>query len=383
MEGLSAHILDEASSSDGDDCLSCFGPSPFFSQSYLPPAEQEIVTGGTVMSSSATPDSHPPRHVEIFDFKIPFPIFTELIDMRDHLLHLPSLSENQLGESASGKAPMSKARSEATVTKYMNRWNKARPVPKNASHKVTPQELFNYVYTHSERKIRMPYALCEILLNTNSNYVVVNHIVVERDVFEAILQCRLHEEEGGFAEKVQGCAMGSHVIEQTKSREHNITASPLPPLSTFTTATTPAKLDAGVGTSSCSNQTTTQKPVLTCATNLTSTSVSHSGMKATLGINNAVLKSSPLCNTTPSLRAAAAASNTTSISPTTQPSSGRFPPPFRGYEAEQVASIIQYRFANHLGRRVSVPNAVIRILYGMPERGRTMKIGGTSGWGKS
>lgn len=56
--------------------------------------------------------------------------------------------------------------------------------------------------------------------------------------------------------------------------------------------------------------------------------------------------------------------------------------PFIGYEPKAIAELAEYYCRTEYNLPVIIDESLVRQLFGMPERGRTLKVGGESGWGK-
>jgi hypothetical protein len=188
-----------------------------------------------------------PRDIEIFDFIVPFHIFTVLIDLRDHLRWQFSLPEPE-PEIFPGRPlnrPMSKARAEETVTNVMERMK--FPFKRLSDHdpyRIKGRQLASYISTTTGMKVQLPYELCDVMLATSSDDLIINDVKVKREVLEAILQCRLHEEEGVF---IDGIVFESGEVrketEIQKAKEH-LAALDLEEASKSTAATSATTADS-------------------------------------------------------------------------------------------------------------------------------------------
>ncbi|GAD92352.1 hypothetical protein PVAR5_0943 [Paecilomyces variotii No. 5] len=358
------------------------------SRSHPPPPE---IIEQTPEEWGLCPDSmdrrqHRPRDIEIYDFRIPFYIFTVLIDLRDRLRWQFSRLDT-VPEAFSARTPnkpMSRARAEATVTKVMERMRPfGQRFPDNDPYSIKGRQLASYVSTTTRMKIRLPYELCDIILSTGPEGLLINGIMVKREVVEAILQCRLHD-EGKF---INGIVFETNEVkkekEMLKGREYLTT------------------LDVKLSKDLPQNR-TMRSPILRSATgsasNTVSTSDSDSTATPAAGASSLTSEGSeipqevvsprrPQCPTISYTRSSCGKIlEVDTASPTRRRHSRRRDSmsarPFMGYEPAAIAELAENYCRTEYNLPVIIDESLVRLLFGMPERGRTFKVGGESGWGK-
>lgn len=331
-----------------------------------------------------------PRAIELFDWIIPFHMFTVLMDLRDRLRYaysLPPELEPDLFPGKPRQETMSKARAEATVTKVMGPPPKPRTVKVNDPYNISARTLADYIASTTGNKVRIPDEVCRIVLGTDDRLLRINGRKVPRSTFEAILQCRYHEEEGAF---VDGIVFETTKIKEAVERERNITG-------TSSSSAIPAAVPSTPASSSHSSSSSisTLDLAATTATSMTPSIATTPMISATPVPESPSAKSlSTLDISSPDVHA-----KEKSLVEEKEKAKGKKKeedgekeddilnfqpelPPFCGYEPERLAAHASFYLSEYWKELVVVEESLVRILFGMPERGRTFKVGGLSGWGK-
>ncbi|KAJ9294875.1 hypothetical protein DTO271G3_6437 [Paecilomyces variotii] len=328
-----------------------------------------------------------PQDIEIFDFRVPFHIFTVLIDLRDRLRWQFSHPEPD-PEAFPGRLinrPMSKARAEATITKVMEmRRPASRRSPDNDPYRIKGRQLASYVSTVTGMKIRLPYELCDVMLSTEPGNLIINDVMVKSEVVEAILQCRHHDEEALFingivfeineVKKEKEMAKGKEYLSALDREEHKR-------LRQKRDMKPPTTSDA---TKSASNTTSalSSKPA-TIPEEGTSSPTATDAANA----EEVVSPKRPQFPTLSYTRSACGKILEVDTVPPTPRRRSRCRDsmrmrPFMGYEPKAIAELAEYYCRTEYNLPVIIDESLVRLLFGMPERGRTLKVGGESGWGK-
>lgn len=355
------------------------------SRSHSPPSE---IIDQTPDEWGLCPDfmdrrEHRPRDIEIYDFRIPFYIFTVLIDLRDRLRWQFSLPDpvSGVGVGRAINKPMSKARAEATVTKVMERMKPSQRFSDHDPYNVKGRQLASYVSTTTGMKVRLPYELCDVMLSTGPEGLLINGTMVKREVVEAILQCRLHDEEGVFIpgivfetnevkkekEMLQGKAYlatlddkASKELPQKKNMESSAVCNATgPPSNTASTSDSEipaagASSPSGEGAANAEEISSPRRP------QFPTISYTRSSCGKILEVDTA----------SPTRRRHSARRNSMAMRP------------FMGYEPKAIAELAENYCGTEYNLPVIIDESIVRLLFGMPERGRTLKVGGESGWGK-
>ncbi|KAL2009006.1 hypothetical protein VTN00DRAFT_7200 [Thermoascus crustaceus] len=325
-----------------------------------------------------------PRKIELFDWIVPFHMFTVLIDLRDRLRYaysFPPEPEPDLFPGKPRQETMSQARAEATVTKVMGPSPKPQTISVKDPYNISPRTLTEYIASTTGNRIRIPYQVCRIVLSTEDRPLLINGRKILRSVFEAILQCRHHEWEGAF---VGGIVFDADAIKRAVEKEKSMTSPCVTPAG-GTSATA----------ASYSHSASSSISTLDLAAVTTTTSMSPS------------ISTTPMMCTAPSSKSPLTKAVSTPEIPSPEPKnlSSAFGkkekekqkeaekeeqdlnfqpdlPPFLGYEPRQLAGHVGWYLSEQFKHLIYVDEALVRILFGMPERGRTFKVGGASGWGK-
>ncbi|KAJ9217582.1 hypothetical protein DTO166G4_764 [Paecilomyces variotii] len=358
------------------------------SRSHLPPnTAEEAPEEWGLCSDFIDRLQQRPQDLEIFDFRVPFHIFTVLMDLRDRLRWQFSLPEPD-PEAFPGRPlnkPMSKARAEATITKVMEmRRPPSRRTPDNDPYRIKGRQLASYVSTVTGMKIRLPYELCDVMLSTEPGTLIINDMIVKREVVEAILQCRHHDEEGLFingivfetneVKKEKEMAKGKEYLSALDREEQKRL---LQKRSTKAPATPNATKSASNTTSASSSKSAT------IPEGATSSSTAADAANA----EEVVSPKRPRFPTVSYTRSACGKIlEVDTVPPTPRRRSRRRDSmrvrPFIGYEPKAIAELAEYYCRTEYNLPVIIDESLVRQLFGMPERGRTLKVGGESGWGK-
>ncbi|KAL2003763.1 hypothetical protein VTN02DRAFT_2399 [Thermoascus thermophilus] len=268
------------------------------------------------------------------------------------------------------------ARAEATVTTVTGSSANRRTIAGKDPYSISPRTLTEYIASTSGNKIRIPDQVCRIVLSTEDRPLLINGRKILRSVFEAILQCRHHGWEGAF---VDGIVFDTDAIRRAVEKEKSTTSPSVTPAGG--TPATPAS-DSHSASGSIS---TLDLEAVTTTTSM-SPSVSTTPMMGTASGLNSPLANAVSVPEIPSPEAKSLASDSRQkekgIPEEVEEQEEQDLPPFLGYEPRQLAGHVGWYLSEQFKHFIDVDEALVRILFGMPERGRTAKVGGASGWGK-
>lgn len=312
-------------------------------------------------------------------------MFTVLIDLRDRLRYtyaLPPEPEPDLFPGKPRQETVSQARAEATVTKVMGSSPKPLTIAVKDPYNISPRTLTEYITSTTGNKIRIPYQVCRIVLSTEDRPLLINGRKILRSVFEAILQCRHHEWEGAF---VDGIVFDTDAIKRAVEKEKSITSPSVTPAGG--TPATPASYSH----SASGSISTLDLEAVTTTTSM-SPSVSTTPMMCTASSLKSPLTKAVSIPEIPSPEPKSLVSGSSKKEKEKQKEVEKEErhllnfqpdlPPFLGYEPRQLAGHVGWYLSEQFKHFIYVDEALVRILFGMPERGRTFKVGGASGWGK-